>query len=119
METCMNMQNNVVRIMKKTDEYIENYKNGTFKKTTPFDWALSSVKQQIKELEIVKDNLINLDFNGINSIFKQHLKQSLNLWNKIDDNEIKTEIESKMDKFRETSHQITNKMIPKEWPFNL
>ena len=119
METCINMQNNILRIMKKIDEYIVNYKNGTFKKNIQFDWAFSSVKQQIKKLEIVKDNLVKLNFDGINSIFKQHLKQSLNLWNNIDDIDIKTEIRSKMEKFREISHEITNKMIPKEWPVNL
>ena len=104
-------------VFSKIEIFIKNYQNGTFK--GHYNWAFISVENQINKLETVKKNLLLLNFDSINNLFKEWFKQSLDLWNDIynENSTIKNEIKKKFVEFNNISKDVTNKIMPKDYPW--
>ena len=115
---CAIMQNNVMKMIKKIDQFIEKYKNGTFRGGSDHNWAMSSVEQQIIKLGQVKHNLNQLNFDNINNLFKDWFDKNSKIWNDIMTNDkIKNNMDQMFVDIKQVSHIVLNKIIPSHWPY--
>ena len=118
-EICVTMQKNVKEMIEKMDHFIENYQNKTFK--GGYDWAFISVDQQIKKLQTVKQNLVELNFDNINNLFRNWFLKSSKVWNKLytENDQVKLDVDNTLAKLQEISDDVVKKMFPTEWPVHV
>ena len=78
---CVDMQNNISRMIELVKQFIQNYENKTFKHD--YDWTNVTIEQRTAKLKTVEQNLLELNFDMIDDLFKKWFEKSLEVWKDI------------------------------------
>ena len=120
LEVCVDMQNNISRMIELVKQFIQNYQNQTINQD--YDWTNVTIEQRIAKLKIVQQNLLQLNFDMIDDLLRKWFEKSLEVWENMNlkHDEMKNDIDDQFANLRNISDVadiVVKKCTPNEWPY--